>query len=117
MRGFPRPGRNGDDRGHLISCVAGGGYDINLVPMDAALNRGWFLEGERFRAMERKSASTREACSLFDSYTTTKATVADDSKWESKTATDCSSPPSVTRAADLQQCQWSRAHCHCLRDR
>lgn len=58
MRGHPRPGRSADDRGHLISCAAGGGYDINLVPMDAALNRGWSLEGARFRALERKAAST-----------------------------------------------------------
>jgi hypothetical protein len=57
MRGHPRPGRSGDDRGHLISCVAGGGYDINLVPMDAALNRGWSPEGSRFRALERKAAA------------------------------------------------------------
>src|SRR6266702_344769 len=57
MRGHPRPGRSADDRGHLISCAAGGGYDINLVPMDAALNRGWSVEGARFRALERKAAS------------------------------------------------------------
>jgi hypothetical protein len=58
MRGHPRPGRSADDRGHLISCAAGGGYDINLVPMDAALNRGWSTDGSRFRAMERKAAAT-----------------------------------------------------------
>jgi hypothetical protein len=57
MRGHPRPGRSGDDRGHLVSCAAGGGYDINLVPMDAALNRGWSPEGSRFRALERKTAA------------------------------------------------------------
>jgi hypothetical protein len=57
MRGHPRPGRYGDDRGHLISCAAGGGCDINLVPMDAALNRGWSPEGARFRALERKAAA------------------------------------------------------------
>jgi DNA/RNA non-specific endonuclease len=57
MRGHPRPGRSGDDRGHLISCAAGGGYDINLVPMDAALNRGWSAEGSRFRALERTAAA------------------------------------------------------------
>ena len=57
MRGHPRPGRSADDRGHLISCAAGGGYDINLVPMDAALNRGWSPEGSRFRALERKAAA------------------------------------------------------------
>jgi hypothetical protein len=57
MRGHSRPGRSGDDRGHLISCAAGGGYDINLVPMDAALNRGWSAEGSRFRALERTAAA------------------------------------------------------------
>jgi hypothetical protein len=57
MRGHPRPGRHDDDRGHLISCAAGGGYDINLVPMDAALNRGLSLSGARFRALERKAAA------------------------------------------------------------
>jgi hypothetical protein len=57
MRGHPRPGRSGDDRGHLISCAAGGGYDINLIPMDAALNRGWSPEGSRFRELERKAAA------------------------------------------------------------
>jgi hypothetical protein len=58
MRGHPRPGRSVDDRGHLISCAAGGGYDINLVPMDTALNRGWSPEGSRFRTLERKAAAT-----------------------------------------------------------
>jgi DNA/RNA non-specific endonuclease len=57
MRGHPRPGQPADDRGHLISCAAGGGYDINLVPMDAALNRGWSPEGSRFRTLERKAAA------------------------------------------------------------
>jgi hypothetical protein len=57
MRGHPRPGRLADDRGHLISCAAGGGYDINLVPMDAALNRGWSAGGARFRALERRAAA------------------------------------------------------------
>jgi hypothetical protein len=57
MRGHPRPGRPGDDRGHLISCAAGGGYDINLVPMDAALNRGWSAAGARFRSLERIAAA------------------------------------------------------------
>jgi hypothetical protein len=57
MRGHPRPARGGDDRGHLISCAAGGGYDINLVPMAAELNRGWSAEGARFRALERTAAA------------------------------------------------------------
>jgi hypothetical protein len=57
MRGHPRPRRTRDDRGHLISCAAGGGYDINLVPMDAALNRGWSAAGARFRSLERIAAT------------------------------------------------------------
>lgn len=57
MRGFPRPRRGHDDRGHLISLAAGGGYDINLVPMDADLNRGRSDEGRRFRDLERRSAN------------------------------------------------------------
>jgi hypothetical protein len=56
MRGHPRPRRDEDDRGHLIACAAGGGYDVNLVPMNAALNRGWSPEGARFRAIERRAA-------------------------------------------------------------
>ncbi len=56
-RGHPRPRRSDDDRGHLIAYAAGGGYDINLVPMDAALNRGWSAEGARFRELERRAAA------------------------------------------------------------
>lgn len=57
MRGHPRSGRPGDDRGHLVACAAGGGYDVNLVPMDAALNRGRSSDGARFRALEQLAAS------------------------------------------------------------
>jgi hypothetical protein len=56
-RGHPRPGRREDDRGHLIAISSGGGYDINLVPMDSWLNRGESEEGVRFRAMERQAAA------------------------------------------------------------
>lgn len=28
------------DRGHLIAHTIGGEYDMNLIPQDAALNRG-----------------------------------------------------------------------------
>lgn len=63
MRGHPRPGNTSDDRGHLIACAAGGGYDINLVPMDAGLNRGWSPDGCRFRSLERRAAA--EPGSLF----------------------------------------------------
>jgi hypothetical protein len=64
MRRFPRPSRASDDRGHLISSAAGGGYDINLVPMDAALNRGWSADGARFRAIERRAAA-KPGCLFF----------------------------------------------------
>jgi hypothetical protein len=57
MRGHPRSAILGDDRGHLIACAAGGGYDINLVAMDASLNRGYSPAGARFRAMERRAAA------------------------------------------------------------
>jgi hypothetical protein len=56
-RGHPRPRRHDDDRGHLIAFASGGGYDINLVPMDALLNRGRSEDGIRFRAMERQAAA------------------------------------------------------------
>ena len=58
MSGFPRPRRGQDDRGHLIPHAAGGGYEINLVKMDASLNRGRSADGARFRAMERRAAAT-----------------------------------------------------------
>lgn len=56
-RGFPRPARASDDRGHLFARASGGGADINLIPMDGKLNRGWTPEGERFREMERYCAA------------------------------------------------------------
>ncbi len=58
IKGHPRLGRGQDDRGHLIAVASGGGYDINLVPMDATLNRGWSDDGVRYRAMERRAAAS-----------------------------------------------------------
>lgn len=58
MAGFPLSAAHPDDRGHLISCAAGGGYDINLVPMDSNLNRGRSELGARFRAMETVAAKS-----------------------------------------------------------
>jgi hypothetical protein len=58
MRGHPRPSVRSDDRGHLVACAAGGGYDINLVAMDAALNRGLSVAGARFRRLERLASTT-----------------------------------------------------------
>jgi Holliday junction resolvase-like predicted endonuclease len=56
MRGYPRSGN--DDRGHLIAHASGGEYDINLAPMNRALNRGWSSEGKRYREMERVAAAS-----------------------------------------------------------
>lgn len=53
MKGHPRPSRKKDDRGHLFAAASGGGYDINLIPMDSSLNRGWSPEGKTLRRMER----------------------------------------------------------------
>jgi hypothetical protein len=42
MRGYPSPQRDetsATDRGHLIAHSMGGGYDINLFPQAAAINR------------------------------------------------------------------------------
>jgi hypothetical protein len=58
MRGHPRPRAASDDRGHLVACAAGGGYDINLVAMDATLNRGLSVQGAQFRRMERLACAT-----------------------------------------------------------
>lgn len=52
IAGFPGSDERGD-RGHFLAHAAGGGVDINLFHQDAALNRGWSPEGERYRVMER----------------------------------------------------------------
>lgn len=46
-QGFPA------DRGHFLGHASGGALDINLFPQQRDLNRGWSVEGKRFRAMER----------------------------------------------------------------
>ncbi len=63
MRGFPDVNVSvrknlGDkaftaDRGHFLGHASGGILDINLFPQRRELNRGWSLEGKRFRKMER----------------------------------------------------------------
>lgn len=55
MRGYPSPQKaaaSATDRGHLIAHSMGGGYDINLFPQAAAINRkgAW-------RALERHCAA------------------------------------------------------------
>ena len=55
LRGFPGSDERGD-RGHLVAHAAGGGLDINVFHQDAYLNRGWSLQGKRYREMERYCA-------------------------------------------------------------
>ena len=50
MAGFPNP--NHVDRGHLVARLAGGGYDLNLVPQDPSLNRGHSEPGKVWRELE-----------------------------------------------------------------
>jgi hypothetical protein len=54
MAGFPNP--NHVDRGHLVARLAGGGYDLNLVAQDPALNRGHSEPGKVWRELERHLA-------------------------------------------------------------
>lgn len=55
IRGFPGSDERGD-RGHLVAHAAGGGLDINVFHQNAYLNRGWSLQGKRYREMERYCA-------------------------------------------------------------
>ena len=60
MRGYPSPQRNSAapvDRGHLIAHTIGGEYDMNLIPQDAALNRGIGESNRRWRELERYCAA------------------------------------------------------------
>lgn len=63
MRGFPNVNVSAGstlaekpfiaDKGHFLGHASGGILDINLFPQRRELNRGWSLEGKRFRSMER----------------------------------------------------------------
>lgn len=63
MRGFPNVNASvraalGEkafavDKGHFLGHASGGVLDINLFPHRRDLNRGWSVEGKRFRTMER----------------------------------------------------------------
>jgi len=55
IEGFPPPLRG--DRGHFLAHSIGGGTDINLFHQDTRLNRGWSVEGKKYRAMESYCAS------------------------------------------------------------
>jgi len=60
QRGYPMPpapdGQPGVDRGHLIPHLSGGQFGPNIFRQDRALNRGWSVDGKRYRALERRAA-------------------------------------------------------------
>lgn len=65
IRGFPRGAAVDSevvdsvrhDRGHFAAHASGGEEDINLFPQLTDLNRGWSLQGRRYRQMERVLAA------------------------------------------------------------
>ena len=60
LRGHPSPQRDNAeavDRGHLAAHAIGGGYDLNLIPQLASLNRGRSAEGHVWRELERYCAT------------------------------------------------------------
>jgi hypothetical protein len=60
QRNYPSPqGRAAKplDKGHMVAHAAGGTFGPNMFPQDRDLNRGWSVEGRRYRALEREIAS------------------------------------------------------------
>lgn len=60
QRGYPSPrGRAARplDKGHMVPHAAGGTFGPNIFPQDRDLNRGWSMEGRRYRALEREIAN------------------------------------------------------------
>jgi len=63
MRGFPNVNASiratikqesfSADKGYFLGHAGGGILDINLFPHRRELNKGWSVEGKRFRKMER----------------------------------------------------------------
>ncbi|HEX3025516.1 MAG TPA: hypothetical protein VHP12_09910 [Chitinophagaceae bacterium] len=45
------------DKGHFIAHYSGGPIDINLFPQKREVNRGWSIEGKKYRAMEKYAAA------------------------------------------------------------
>ncbi len=41
------------NRGHFIAHLSGGPIDINLFPQRRDVNRGWSIEGKKYREMEK----------------------------------------------------------------
>lgn len=44
------------DKGHFIAHNSGGPIDINLFPQRRDINRGWSVDGKKYRSMERHVA-------------------------------------------------------------
>ncbi|MEV6237705.1 hypothetical protein [Lentzea sp. NPDC051838] len=65
QRGFPlppSPDGTPTDRGHLIPHLSGGEFGPNIFPQHRPLNRGWSVQGKRFRALEREASA---ACTFY----------------------------------------------------
>jgi hypothetical protein len=61
QRGYPSPQGCADrplDKGHMVAHAAGGTFGPNMFAQDRELNRGWSVEGRRYRALEREIANT-----------------------------------------------------------
>jgi hypothetical protein len=59
QRGYPLVAHDAEpavDRGHLIPHLSGGEFGPNIFRQDRALNRGWSMEGRRYRELERQAA-------------------------------------------------------------
>jgi hypothetical protein len=59
QRGYPSPQGRAErplDKGHMVAHAAGGTFGPNMFPHDRELNRGWSVEGRRYRALEREIA-------------------------------------------------------------
>jgi hypothetical protein len=42
----------------MVAHAARGTFGPNMFPQDRELNRGWSVEGRRYRALEREIANT-----------------------------------------------------------
>jgi hypothetical protein len=61
QRGYPSPQGRADrplDKGHMVAHAAGGTFGPNMFAQNRELNRGWSVEGRRYRALEREIANT-----------------------------------------------------------
>ncbi|SDQ03748.1 hypothetical protein [Arthrobacter crystallopoietes] len=80
--GFPMKtvGYQAFDRGHMMPHSGGGQFGPNIYLQDRALNRGWSMQGRRYRALERKALKVPEGvlfCHLMYSDLTDVPTLVD----------------------------------------